>query len=86
VVADPFFQSSVLPWHNLHFWYAVKELKACFSPNVSFVPKTGILKGIVVKYKDLWKIRAPVGRVCNGDFDLVDFDNLILVRIWTALA
>ena len=34
IIGEPYFASSLLPWHNLHFWYAVSSL-------LSFVDEEG---------------------------------------------
>jgi len=48
---------------------------------VKLFPAKAALKGVIVEYRDLWKIRSSVGKVCNGDFDIVDFDQLIHVSV-----
>ena len=35
VVAEPFFTSSLLPWHNLHYWYAVESVKKFLAAGVA---------------------------------------------------
>lgn len=50
VIGEPYFSSSLLPWHNLHFWYAVSSLQNLLarehgSPAV-VVPGKGFLMAI----------------------------------------
>ena len=35
IIAEPFFTLSLLPWHNLHFWYAANSLMQFVSPQTS---------------------------------------------------
>lgn len=86
VLAEPFFLTSVLPWHNLHLGYAVREITQHLSPGVKVLPGTAVLRIMAVQFSDLWKIRAPVG-ICEG-FNLESFDKLIevmkmLIQIFT---
>jgi len=34
IIGEPFFTSSLLPWHNLHYWYAVESLKKLVAAGV----------------------------------------------------
>ena len=29
IIGEPYFSSSLLPWHNLHFWYAINSVMSC---------------------------------------------------------
>ncbi|ESO98227.1 hypothetical protein LOTGIDRAFT_213858 [Lottia gigantea] len=75
VIGEPFFMSSNLPWENMYFWYAVSELRQFMVPDVAILPYQMTIKAVGMQFKDLWKIRAPVGN-CEG-FDLDIFDNII---------
>lgn len=75
VVGEPIFQSHILPWDNMHFWYAVNVLKPLLSHTVCILPGTMTIRALAVNFKDLWKIRAPVG-ICE-DFNLDHFDSMI---------
>ena len=32
IIGEPYFSSSLLPWHNLHFWYAVNSIQKLMAP------------------------------------------------------
>ena len=47
VIGEPFFSSSLLPWHNLHYWYALTSLrKKHMSPECVVLPNTASLMAI----------------------------------------
>ena len=50
LIAEPFFISSTMPWHNLFFWYIRTTLDTVLSPNCLISPCTGYLKGIAGQY------------------------------------
>lgn len=79
VFGEPHFQSHVLPWDNMHLWYAVTSLRPLLSDEVCVLPATMTIHAMAMHFKDLWKIRAPVG-LCEG-FLLNTFDNMIKVRL-----
>jgi len=74
IFGEPYFISSIVPWENLRFWYLASK----FPSNISRMPIAATIKAIAVEFKDLQKIRAPLG-VCEG-FDLSSFDRLVQVR------
>lgn len=75
LVGEPFFTSSILPWHDLYFWYVRSELQNMLSPNVKIMPRKATLWIAGVEFEDLWKIRSPVGTV--EGFDISIMDNMI---------
>ncbi|XP_074644221.1 protein arginine N-methyltransferase 7-like [Tubulanus polymorphus] len=75
IVGEPFFYSSLLPWHNLHFWYGASTILEHSSPDVHIIPKSATMKCVALDFDDLGKIRAPVG-ICEG-FNLDTFDKTI---------
>ncbi|XP_046582798.1 protein arginine N-methyltransferase 7-like [Haliotis rubra] len=75
VVGEPYFSSSVLPWHNVHVWYAISDLEAHLAADAVVLPGRMVIKAVAMDFDHLWKIRAPVG-VCEG-FDITEFDRLI---------
>lgn len=79
VIGEPSFQAHVLPWDNLYFWYAVNTLQPFLSSTTRILPESVSIHAIAMQFKDLWKIRAPVG-LCEG-FLLNIFDNMIKVII-----
>ncbi|KAK3086794.1 hypothetical protein FSP39_023581 [Pinctada imbricata] len=75
VIGEPFFESSVLPWHHIAFWYGAEQLTNHMADQASVLPCSVTIKALAVEFIDLWKIRAPVG-LCEG-FDISRFDRLI---------
>ena len=72
---EPYFTSSILPWHDLYFWYLRSELDQCLHDKAKILPFRGHLCASAVWFKDLWKIRSPVG-VVEG-FDVSPMDEMI---------
>ncbi|GAB1597958.1 protein arginine N-methyltransferase 7-like isoform X1 [Argonauta hians] len=70
-IGEPSFNSCLLPWHNLHFWYIVSKL----STTLSCYPCTMNIYAMGIQFKDLAKIRSAI-KICEG-FCLEDFDSLI---------
>lgn len=77
MVAEPFFSSSILPWHNLQFWYMKNQLSDIFDENVQIIPGLVEFYVMAVQFEHLWKIRAPVIQV--EGFNLHPFDDIIQV-------
>ncbi|XP_060073824.1 protein arginine N-methyltransferase 7-like [Ylistrum balloti] len=75
VLGEPYFQSSVLPWHSINYWYSIDQLSDIMATEAKIFPTSMTIKAIAVEFTDLWKIRAPVG-MCEG-FNLQVFDDLI---------
>jgi len=73
VIAEPHFTVSVLPWHNLLFWFTISSLN--LPPTTTILPGKVRLFLLPVHYVDLWKIRAPLG-IVEG-FKMTHFDNII---------
>jgi len=73
VIAEPHFTVSVLPWHNLLFWFTISSLN--LAPSTFITPCKAKLFLLPVHYVDLWKIRAPLGTV--EGFKMKHFDNII---------
>lgn len=65
LLGEPFFQTSVLPWDNIYYLYARSELSSLLSDDCIVMPAFASIKAIAVEFKDLHKIRAPVGN-CEG--------------------
>jgi len=74
IFGEPYFLSSIVPWENLIFWYHTSR----YPSNITRMPIAATIKAAVVEFKDLHKIRAPVG-ICEG-FDLSSFDRIVQVR------
>ncbi|NXB91587.1 ANM7 methyltransferase, partial [Vidua chalybeata] len=75
LVGEPFFTTSLLPWHNLYFWYARTAVSAHLASNVTVLPQSASLHMMVVEFQDLWRIRSPCG-TCEG-FDVRTMDDMI---------
>lgn len=74
-VSEPYFSASILPWHDLRFWYLRTEFKDYLAPDAQIMPCRGHLCAAAAQFDHLWKIRAPVGTV--EDFDLSVMDEMI---------
>lgn len=72
VLAEPYFQSAVLPWEVLRFWYLLKQLR-----QAKVMPQAVSLWALPLQLDHLHKIRQPVSSV--HDFKITIFDNLIEV-------
>lgn len=46
VVGEPYFGTSLLPWHNLHFWYACNALHSVCTPDCVVLPGRAELMAI----------------------------------------
>ncbi|ETE68476.1 Protein arginine N-methyltransferase 7, partial [Ophiophagus hannah] len=77
LIAEPFFSTSLLPWHNLFFWYARTALERHLTSDVTVLPQSASLHLMTVEFKDLWRIRSPCG-TCEG-FDMHIMDDMIKV-------
>lgn len=75
VFSEPFFTTSLLPWHSLYFWYLRNNCRHLLADGVISVPAAMTIWGLPVQFRDLWKIRAPLHQ-CNG-FKMDIFDNMI---------
>ncbi|CAN7991097.1 unnamed protein product [Ixodes hexagonus] len=75
LLSEPFFSTSLLPWHNLQFWFLRPEIEHLLAPKATTLPGTAVFYGMAVEFDHLWKIRAPV-REAEG-FDLSAFDELV---------
>jgi len=73
VIGEPHFTVSVLPWHNLLFWFIISRLS--LPDTVKISPCRARLFMIPVHYVDLWKIRAPLHQV--EGFKMKHFDKII---------
>ncbi|TFK09031.1 alpha-1A adrenergic receptor [Platysternon megacephalum] len=75
LIGEPFFTTSLLPWHNLYFLYARTAVAAHLTNGVTVLPQSASLYMMVVEFKDLWRIRSPCG-TCEG-FDVHIMDDMI---------
>ncbi|KAK7070765.1 Protein arginine N-methyltransferase 7 [Halocaridina rubra] len=75
VFSEPFFTTSLLPWHSLYCWYMRNSGLHLIADGAVSLPCAVTIWGLPVQFRDLWKIRAPLHQ-CNG-FKMDIFDNLI---------
>ncbi|OQV18595.1 Protein arginine N-methyltransferase 7 [Hypsibius exemplaris] len=73
IVSEPYFTCALLPWqHMLILLSYVEHLRPHLSPNFKMVPWEARIKGCLMEFDDLWKIRAPVGTVEGVTLDKFD--------------
>ncbi|XP_068116847.1 protein arginine N-methyltransferase 7 [Hyperolius riggenbachi] len=75
LIGEPFFTTSLLPWHNLYFWYSRTALSGVLSKDCTVSPVSASIHILAVEFKDLWRIRSPCGS-CEG-FDVRIMDEMI---------
>ncbi|XP_062442651.1 protein arginine N-methyltransferase 7 isoform X2 [Rhea pennata] len=75
LLGEPFFTTSLLPWHNLYFWYARTAVTMHLASDVTVLPQSASLHVMIVEFQDLWRIRSPCG-TCEG-FDVQTMDDMI---------
>uniref|UniRef100_A0A672PGA9 Protein arginine N-methyltransferase 7 n=1 Tax=Sinocyclocheilus grahami TaxID=75366 RepID=A0A672PGA9_SINGR len=75
LMGEPYFSTSLLPWHSLFFWYCRTSVALLLHPNATILPRAATLYIVAVEFRDLWRIRAPCG-TCEG-FDVSPMDEMI---------
>ncbi|KAL2093482.1 hypothetical protein ACEWY4_010794 [Coilia grayii] len=75
LIGEPYFSTSLLPWHSLFFWYCRTALAQTLQPNATILPSSATLYVMGVEFQDLWRIRAPCG-TCEG-FDVTPMDEMV---------
>lgn len=75
LMGEPYFSTSLLPWHSLFFWYCRTALAGLLQPNATILPCSASLHMVAVEFQDLWRIRAPCG-TCEG-FDVTPMDDMV---------
>ncbi|XP_051030386.1 LOW QUALITY PROTEIN: protein arginine N-methyltransferase 7-like [Phodopus roborovskii] len=75
LLGEPFFSTSLLPWHNLYFWYVRTSVDQHLEPGAVVMPQAASLHAMIVEFRDLWRIRSPCGN-CEG-FDVHIMDDMI---------
>lgn len=80
VFSEPYFTTTILPWHNLSYSYLLQEVKPFLKEDVKIFPHRAVIKAIAVQFKDLHKISIPV-KSCEG-FTMQPFDALIEVSLF----
>lgn len=72
LIGEPYYLSSLLPWHALQFWYACDALRPIMSASVHISPRRARLVGMCVEFDKLQRIQAPVDIVAG--FNLKAYD------------
>uniref|UniRef100_A0A3B4WNK7 Protein arginine N-methyltransferase n=1 Tax=Seriola lalandi dorsalis TaxID=1841481 RepID=A0A3B4WNK7_SERLL len=75
LMGEPYFSTSLLPWHSLFFWYCRTALAGLLRPSATILPCSATLHMVAVEFQDLWRIRAPCG-TCEG-FDVTPMDEMV---------
>uniref|UniRef100_A0A3B5QGM7 Protein arginine N-methyltransferase n=1 Tax=Xiphophorus maculatus TaxID=8083 RepID=A0A3B5QGM7_XIPMA len=75
LMGEPYFSTSLLPWHSLFFWYCRTALAGLLRPTATILPCSASLHAVAVEFQDLWRIRAPCG-ICEG-FDVTPMDEMV---------
>ncbi|KAG7231046.1 hypothetical protein INR49_025076 [Caranx melampygus] len=75
LMGEPYFSTSLLPWHSLFFWYCRTALAGFLQPGATILPCSATLHMVAVEFQDLWRIRAPCG-TCEG-FDVTPMDEMV---------
>ncbi|KAF7650388.1 hypothetical protein LDENG_00126730 [Lucifuga dentata] len=75
LMGEPYFSTSLLPWHSLFFWYCRTALAGVLRPDATILPRSASLHMLAVEFQDLWRIRAPCG-TCEG-FDVRPMDEMV---------
>lgn len=75
LMGEPYFSTSLLPWHSLFFWYCRTALAGLLQPGATILPCSASLHMVAVEFQDLWRIRAPCG-TCEG-FDVTPMDEMV---------
>lgn len=83
VVCDPNFCSALLPWDNLRMAHTLFKFRNKLKEDVSVIPEACEFWAMPVEFKDLQKIRVPLGN-CEG-IDMSIFDDLVEVSFRTIL-
>ncbi|XP_015791266.1 protein arginine N-methyltransferase 7 [Tetranychus urticae] len=77
IIAEPFFNSIILPWDAFHFWYLIGDMaeRGMVTIKTKIYPSKGRVVMLPVAFDNLWKIKAELRNV--EGFDLADFDSLL---------
>ena len=82
IVAEPFFSTSILPWHAvIRYSHLIEGVRNLLGEKIKLeiFPNKARLMCMPVIFEHLWKIAAPVGTV--DGFDLSDFDDICQVDL-----
>lgn len=51
LLGEPFFTTSLLPWHNLYFWYVRTAVDQYLGPGAVVMPQAASLHAMVVEFR-----------------------------------
>lgn len=51
LMGEPFFNTSLLPWHSLFFWYCRTALAGLLQPNATILPSSATLHIVAVEFQ-----------------------------------
>lgn len=51
LLGEPFFTTSLLPWHNLYFWYVRTAVDQHLGPGAVVMPQAASLHAVVVEFR-----------------------------------
>jgi protein arginine N-methyltransferase 7 len=77
IFGEPNFSLSLLPWHNLLFWYSCNQIRGKANMQMLVMPQKAEIWAVPVRFQDLWKIRSPLHQV--EGFNMKKFDDIIMV-------
>lgn len=51
LMGEPYFSTSLLPWHSLFFWYCRTALAGLLRPNAAILPCSAALRMVAVEFQ-----------------------------------
>lgn len=51
LMGEPYFSTSLLPWHSLFFWYCRTALAGLLRPDASILPRSASLHMVAVEFQ-----------------------------------
>lgn len=51
LLGEPFFTTSLLPWHNLYFWYVRTSVDQHLAPGAVVMPQAASLHAVIVEFR-----------------------------------
>lgn len=51
LMGEPYFSTSLLPWHSLFFWYCRTALAGLLQPNATILPCSASLHMVAVEFQ-----------------------------------
>jgi hypothetical protein len=72
LIAEPYYLSTLLPWHALQFWYAADALRTVLSPTAAISPRAATLLAMCVEFEHLHQTQARVRTVAGCNLEAYD--------------